>query len=223
MSIEAPTIDEREIRHKEIADLEVPIKKIFKEILPNFERGDYDLIIGIDASGRTPALIMDKLMNYVYAQKGNSFITRFLAGKGSEDGANSQINEWNPQKKVLIVEDTILSGSSIIFLTNVLREKEIAFDIVAISGYGSTGITSQRSDLGAGHIYIGTSDKVDIYGERRLSGVRKFIGETFSEPYKKWLNEGGANPSYIQEAINEARSDADIVADHLIDWYEAQK
>jgi len=125
MSIEIPKTEEQsEIRHKEIAELEAPIFKIFKEILPTLEKGEYDLIIGIDASGRIPTLIIDKLVNYVYTKNSQEFPkTRFLAGSGSKEDAEEYIKTWDPRKKVLIVEDTILTGTSVKFLTEVLNKK----------------------------------------------------------------------------------------------------
>lgn len=226
MSIEIPTTGERlGIKHEEIGHLEEPMKKIFKELLPNIEKGDYDLIIGIDASGRIPTLIVGKLINYVYAKKGNEFPkTRFLAGSGKKESAEEQINKWNPQKKVLIVEDTILSGSSIKFLANILKEKGIHFDIASISTWGSIENERQRLRLGSDNIYIGTSDSTDIYKARHLGGVKKEQGDTFARPYKKTVEgERGNIPPHVQETINEARNEADIVVDQLIDWYESQK
>jgi len=43
-------------------------------------------------------------------------------------------------------------------------------------------------------------------------------------PYKQMVKEEQGNiPPYIQESINEAREDADVVVNNLIDWYESQK
>jgi hypothetical protein len=39
------------------------------EAMDFIERGDYDLIIGIDASGRIPTLISSKVIGYIYEKK----------------------------------------------------------------------------------------------------------------------------------------------------------
>lgn len=72
---------EDEIHHKEIAQIEEPMKKIFEQISENFEEGEYDLMIGIDASGRLPSLILFKLASHIYEKNGYPApMFRFIAG-----------------------------------------------------------------------------------------------------------------------------------------------
>lgn len=199
--------------------------KIFEQIVGKLEGGEYDLIIGVDASGRIPTFIMDKLVNYIYTKKGHDYHqTRFFAGSGIIDSAAEQIRQWNPRKKVLIVEDTIVTGNSIKFLTSALKEINTHFDIIAVSS--SRYPEKLVSEFGADNVYLGGEgdDYTSIYARRNLSGVIKKRGEGgFAKPYKRVMEKHTDTSPKIQEDINEARADADIVVNNLIDWYESQK
>lgn len=237
-----PTPDKsRLIKHEEIAELEGPIKHIIEQMGNNIERGEYDLVIGIDASGRIPTLIMVKIINHIYNQNGyDSPKVRFVAGSGGKNVVNELVKKWNPQKKVLVIEDTLITGYSLKFLIEGLQENGIRFDIITVSGPDNSRMVSKFGfyKIGADNIYVGDSvGDATIYGRRNLSGIQKEVGDTFSRPYKKVKAEeqitklgeevvdpfGGSVSSYAQEQINEARTDADVVADHLINWYESQK
>jgi len=53
---------EKEIRHVEVAELEMSSKKIIEQIQDRIEREEYGIIIGDDASGRIPTLIIGGLI-----------------------------------------------------------------------------------------------------------------------------------------------------------------
>ena len=86
MTKELPVIEEREgqvIVNPEIDRLEKPMEVILEKILPDIENGRYDLIIGIDASGRLPTLATNKFIKYIYQEKGYELPkTIFMAGAG---------------------------------------------------------------------------------------------------------------------------------------------
>lgn len=199
-------------------------------MLANIEKGEYDLVIGIDSSGRIPALIIDKFINHIYSKKGYSLPgARFIAGKVGREAAKKRIQEWNPRKKVLIVEDTIVTGNSVKFLCQALVELKISFDIAAVGNWGVYSDTAEleeeiKEKLGVEKIYFGTTEPPSIYSKKDLSGViKEGLGEHFSKPYKMVGGEEYSNASAdIQENINQARADADIVVSNLIDWYESQ-
>lgn len=67
----------------EIGRLEIPTTIILEKILGNIEKGEYNLIIGADASGRIPTLVFKKFIDYVYQKLGYPLAkTIFLAGAG---------------------------------------------------------------------------------------------------------------------------------------------
>ena len=227
MSAETPIIKAERIKHEEIAYLEGPILSLLREMLPNIERGEYDLIIGIGASGPLPTLIIEKFIKHVYSKKGLVMPdTRFLAGNIIEENAEKEIEKWNPLKKVLIIEDTIASGASIRALCSILDYDGIRFDVATVANlYDRGGVDRRIADhLGAENIFFGTSMIPEIYGQHDLSGVEKEgEGESFSKSYKQSEKDRGYDTNGVQERLNEAREDAGIVSQHLIDWYESQK
>lgn len=222
---------------EEVYRLEKPIQVLLEKIIGSIERGDYELIIGADASGRVPAIIFSKFINRVYQKKGyQSPKTIFLAGAGmslknkqepdfvtyKKGMASKYIEQFN-HKRVLIVEDTIVKGSSIHFLGEILKEKGIPFDVVSVSSYNTAEeLEEARSYLGADGLYVGTERSSGIYGSRHLSGVIKEREQVFSRPYKEQFDTEKEKLN-IQENINQTRKDANIVADNLVDWYESQK
>lgn len=217
--------------NSEIAELEQPIKTVLKEMLELVERGKYDLIIGIDSSGRIPALIVKKFIDYVYSKKGIGLSNiRFLAGNVSRENVEKQVQTWNLQKRVLIIEDTIATGDSIKFLCQALREYGIFFDVATVGTLGVYSDTSEvqeeiKEKLGVENIFFGIVGEPHIYSTRHLSGViKEGSGETFSRPYTKSDDEYGDDSLLdIGESKKQARADVGIVAQHLISWYESQK
>lgn len=69
-----------------VTSLYKPMKNMLTPVLENIKRGDYQLLIGDDASGRIPTLIVRKFINDAYKQSNQPGIkTRFLAGSTTHD------------------------------------------------------------------------------------------------------------------------------------------
>lgn len=209
--------NESEVKHWQIKELEEPLRAILENFIEPIKKGEYDLIIGIDASGRIPTLIIDKFIRHIYDKNGIKLETRFLAGSRHGALVEEQIERWNPQRKVLIVEDTIASGTSITGLTGILRDKNIHFDIIAVGGPSNLNDIADR--LGADRAASGMNNTPSIYSKRHLAGVHKLPGSVFSSPRKA----GSLFSDESQQNTNEARADVKIVADHLIHWYESRQ
>ena len=169
------------------------------------------------------------LLPYVYARRAGYILfskeatdseKSFLRDK--QVGAKEHIEKFGP-RRVLIVEDTILKGSSISFMCEILKKMGIPFDVASITSYNDRKeIKEARQYLGAENLYIGTEEGVGIYGSRQLSGVIKDKEQVFSKPYKReFLDED--QQANIQRKINQARKDAGIVTGRIIDWYESKK
>lgn len=62
--------DRREVVFEEVAELELPNKIIIEKIQSRIEAGEYGLIIGDDASGRIPTLILGNFIKKISEQKG---------------------------------------------------------------------------------------------------------------------------------------------------------
>ena len=273
----------------EVSDLEEPIKRILKDILPNIERGDYQLIVGDDASGRIPTLIIDRFIKKVYKKMGfDTPQTIFFAGSrflwGSyadiqkrierdEDwfkGKWGELDEWeradigsrkerdlkraeqhpmseklkkmeeylrtknkNIEQTVenaLIVTDSIISGNTIAPIVKTMNRLGVSVDLVVVGiippGWGGPSVATENLDkreknlLGVRHLSIATEGFPKVFNRSDIAGVNKEEKELFARPIKKkYLHE----KDEIQEKIKQSREAAFVVADHLIDWYEAQK
>ena len=154
------------IENKEIEYLEEPIFIILEKLRESIENGDYGTIIGDDASGRIPALIIGKFLNSYNAKHGLGKVeTLFLAGSGSKpkrevahfikgDDIKSYLETRDLEKDVLIVTDTISSGNSLKPLTLALKRMGKKYDIASVGNQ-----VMNENSIGE---YLGTKP---IYGE----------------------------------------------------------
>ncbi len=117
-------------------------------------------------------------------------------------------------KKVLVVTDTISSGSSLKPLITTLREADISFDIACI------GMISllPPAELGAENVFFGKIGLPSIYAQRELAGVEK-DENNFSLKTKliKSPHETKESMETIQLTINKARRDAHLIADQVFE------
>ena len=171
-----------------IDELEDPIKRIIDQLREEIDKGQISLIIGEDASGRIPTLIVASVINNIYKSKGFKIPQiKFIAGSRNIAG----MTEWymrdkkdkirklieqipNNGDRVLIVTDTIVSGSSVEPIASVLdtlgKEKIIA----TIGTEDIKGADEDRKRrIGAGRVVSGGLATPVIYQNKDLSGVRK--------------------------------------------------
>ncbi|PQJ76949.1 phosphoribosyltransferase [Polaribacter glomeratus] len=85
---------------------------------------DFDLIVGVPRSGMLPANLLSLYLNRPYTD-----IDSFLNGHIYKAGARSQFFEPGAHKKVLVVEDSIASGSAMIEVKESLKHLEGKFDL----------------------------------------------------------------------------------------------
>lgn len=161
----SPTTPEKEIILEEVAELEKPIKKIIEKILPRIESGEYGLIIGDDASGRIPTLILGNFIKKISEQKGlnkpniifipgklemesESFWGKIFSSKNiSASQQQEELDEYisnrggNKEKKILIVTDTVKYGDSLKTLLSLLKEMGFTCDIATI------GVETGKADI----------------------------------------------------------------------------
>jgi len=85
---------------------------------------DFDLIVGVPRSGMLPANLLALYLNRPYTD-----IHSFLNGHIYKAGARSQFFDISEFKKILVVDDSIASGSAMIELKESLKHLESKFDI----------------------------------------------------------------------------------------------
>ncbi|WP_372744822.1 phosphoribosyltransferase family protein [Lutibacter sp.] len=85
---------------------------------------DIDLIVGVPRSGMLPANLLSLYLNRPYTD-----IHSFLNGHIYKAGARSQFFDISEFKKILVVDDSIASGSAMIEVKESLKHLESKFDI----------------------------------------------------------------------------------------------
>ena len=188
-----------EIEYPEIAELEQPIKTIFSSLRREIEAGGYSLVIGLDASGRLPALVIKSALEQIYEKKG--FLkpeTFFCAGfrTSSSDKVKSQKRaqlkelfvkfierihfNFDLNKKALIVEDSVNKGGSFGPVVVMLENMGIKADVVAMTMVHPPKQREEAEPSSSGKpsglvvkVYIGGYGVPKIYDTPYLSGVIK--------------------------------------------------
>jgi adenine/guanine phosphoribosyltransferase-like PRPP-binding protein len=203
---EIPHEEKKEvIEYPEVAELEQPIKRIFDQLRERINSRTYPLLIGLDASGRIPALIIHEALGQVYGRKGFTkpeifFCAGFRAASSEEvkikKGAElkEKITKFIQQrnvglekgKRVLIVEDAIGKGGSTSPIIQVLNEMGYAVDVAAM-GYieSADQIRVEGKGKKSGvvldvKVAIGQKGNPRIYDTPCLAGVMKHPGSVFS-------------------------------------------
>lgn len=227
------------IHFLEIAELEDPLEKILEEIGSQ----DFDLIIGDDASGRIPTLIISKffraraenknqkppptifIANTPEAQQGME-LKKTRRGKITELVKKTVRSNGNIPLKVLIVTEYIVSGRTLEQLVSVLRQMgfNIKIATLGVSGFltmpTKKNMQELKEKLGVDIIYGGYGEP-GIYHNRKLAGVKKGsdLTKIHSQSSKKLEASLGASETEVEEiqkTINLSREDVNVMAERLI-------
>ena len=220
-----------------IQGLKEPIEKLLVQMHTAIENGEYNLIIGMDTSGRLPTLIFDRIIKHIYKQNGNeSPTTIFSPGKYLEyhylgDG-KSEIDKQlqtltDKTKKVLIVDDIVATGRSVKKLAELLDNLGVKFDVATISFLGYPGAEEEMKDiLTDQNFFFGEEESEEnthnVYHNREISGVFK---SRFSKttPIKEGMSVSQVTADkFSRQVFLAARQEAGTLADELINWYESE-
>ncbi|MEX2090670.1 MAG: hypothetical protein WD989_00875 [Candidatus Paceibacterota bacterium] len=246
---EKPVEAEKEIRLEEVAELEKPIKKIIEKIKDRIENGEYGLIIGDDASGRIPARILGDFIREISKIKGlyqpNTIFIPSKLQKGGwffkekenqQDKFEQHISKFGavPNKKILIITDTVFSGESLKVLTSLIRNAGYDLDIATIGQefdgpLGRPDAFPEENLRGAQIISgefemseeqkqkTGWAHTPKIYANKKMSGVfksgfksRKLADSNYTSDLER---------DQIQYSIEQSRVDAKKMTNRLVDWY----
>ncbi|RJQ35090.1 hypothetical protein C4556_01070 [Candidatus Parcubacteria bacterium] len=219
-----------------VEDLRQPVENILIELLPDIESGAYSTIIGDDASGRVPTIILAHVIKSIYELKGHQPpVVRFLAGstgllkdQKSEDVADiavekakslaeqvkkiqDTVRKHSEPKKVLIVTDIIDTGESIQTLLSALKRNDWDADVATI-GTTDEAKLQELSDLWGTRIVRGRWTGAMIYQDKALTGVQKKKGDLFATPHPE------ADPDRVRHGRDVARQ----IARELFDKYKTK-
>lgn len=224
--------EQNERVEESIGGLEIPAKELLRQLSPEIERGAYRAVLGIDSSGRIPALILSGVIKNRYEVLGHdSPKTLFLAG-GVDlsveklEEKQGAIREYiktllengtlSRESKVLVVEDTTISGRSLRSITDALRAEEVPFDVAIFALNETVGVTREElADSVGTNIYgVSTFGDSSVAHKPSLSGVRKKHSEVFARPY---------NSRYRNRVMVGAREEAGRLIDGLSQWYVSSR
>ncbi len=217
------------IASTEIAELEAPLRLVIEQILSKIEAGHYSTIIGVDASGRIPTLVISRFIKHVYGEFGlEDPRVIFIAGMSKNKEVEKYLDEIGLSAKegVLLVEDTLVTGSSVESLTQALNSRGINFDFATVGAFVYDNVQLYKDRIkhstGADNVYFGSKGQPLIYKQRHLGGVRKQDGDLFSTPIREEVFEETKREN-VQKIVNEAREDVKTLVNKLVKWYESKK
>jgi len=217
----------------EIAALGEPVYRIMKQLRAGFEQGQYQVIIGDDASGRIPALIVGEVAGKICHDAGREQpMIRFFAGsrfygtlidKTSSKWLNKKetiketlsLIDWH--SKALLVTETISTGASLELLIEQLRELGIQHEIAVVSLNGESEPKKKLEEKLGVPIYAGGSGLPPIYNKKTLSGVVKKPQETYAVPLRE------ADESADNFSVKQSREDVHILAEHIYERLKEEK
>ncbi|MBI5045555.1 MAG: hypothetical protein HZC14_00920 [Candidatus Niyogibacteria bacterium] len=226
-----------------IKQLEWPATSLVDQLKDKIDNDEYDILIGDDASGRVPTLILRSVINERKHQshadkppKENEISTKFIAGGRiftvENDAAVSDFfKQIRPQtkKKALLVTEYMAAGKGVDRLARILNEVGMDFDVAAFSSTSSFEYYKlHRANLKDHELFIGV-DSVDpplIYAQSSLSGVTKKTKLTgydpvmymsaHAKPEKKSKDRSRIDRLRQQKFINQVREDIKILADEVV-------
>jgi hypothetical protein len=163
-------------------ELESLILPLVKKLKESIDKGEYDMLIGDDASGRIPTLILrgvindrNRKLNPDLKSSESEIKTRFVAGGQlrSIEQLKSAIEKLRPEvkKKALVVTEYIYSGKSMERFSSILKNLNIPFDIATLkSEFTSNGSNFQRflnelRDIGE---FLGIADPRSEFGQDNI-------------------------------------------------------
>jgi hypothetical protein len=201
---------------REISELEYPIQNIIRQLKDKIDSGHYDLLVGDDASGRIPALILKKIFDRQYEKRGLEkpelrFIAggRFLDREIKENKINQLVREYTPlyHKNALLITEYIQTGIGMQNTLEALKTSGLNVEIASLSSSGYSSIEDTISEP----IYPGRIGETVplVYGVARISGVTK----TGMDPHSNRL-------TGVETKVKQARANVAELAEKLNDWYD---
>ena len=234
--------DEKEVPNKggyenfSIKDMEPNLEGIISQLKEKIDSGYFELIIGDDASGRVPALILKKVFDKIYTEKGfEKPDLKFFAGakgtlhKSRRDQNQKDITELakqfgKPGAKTLLVTEYLKTGLGLQSMANALKDAGLDVEIATLSEYPeSLDMIKKNLPFPIHSGDVGYAP--DIYGEYQLGGVIKNSDKP-GAPYAKLFKPGFwsiATEQDVRDAVKSTRRDINIAANKLVENYNSEE
>lgn len=179
-----------------LRQLERLSESLLESLRNDIEKGTIGTIVGVDSSGRIPALLVSKVIKRIYAKRSfRPLETRFLKGKIHKNpialkrlpGAIEEM-DISKDRKVLVVDEAYTTGTSVRSIMETFKEFGYQVELVVFSSFDRK---SMKEKYVAHHPT--ENEFVEIFKRYRMSGVTK---DTDSE-------ELHATPNYKLEFADE--------------------
>ncbi len=223
---------------EEIGILEAPIENLVRQLWEAIISGKYDVIIGDDAAGRIPTLVIRKIMEVMMRESNPNLTaeedreklkTFFVAGGVRNENNQTLLDLFKKIKpsiknRALVVTEYIFSGSTIGKISALLEEADIPFDTATVLAdkenlkQVNNLLSSKGHNLLFGQSYTGKVPRIYQFG--KISGVltrrndNSIIGNSaHAMPYRKALEnfDYSVFDIYIENPKEgEARKSSDI-------------
>lgn len=259
-------VERRYIKSHFIEQLRDPAEYLVQQMKKDIDNGSYGMIIGDDASGRLPSILIKKVIDKANLLSGRPAIPAKFIALYRPTGPDSNIfwdilDPWEIEqidsledsdqknektkiiekeitekfiphldrealkdKKIVVVTDNIVGGSTIEPLLKTLKTSGFKFDVATIAAMSPSDTRKVIIESGAENFYFGEDYQINsIYDKKWLAGVKKDKSKfkTTSDAYKPRIDKEKDSPEdiaekiYAQEKINEAREDINILADKI--------
>lgn len=224
-----PEIQPPEFEIKEFEKARENFENLTEQLTPAIRNHEYNVVIGDDASGRIPALVISGLMKEVYKEdKVISPRILFLAGghyeeEGIEKDAFNYLNKLktkkivSPKDNILLVTEYIDTAISISRIIHILKKVGLNCDIVALGvswlGHDKLGDPKEFNcpELKEIKSYSGGIG-LHFYRKSDMSGVEKHGGQVLAKRRK-----GERKP------LIETRQDVKTMVNYLKQIYDREK
>lgn len=238
---------DQERREERIFELKEPFRIILRELAEDINSGKIQTLIGDDASGRIPTLILRNCIAEIYSENNMPAPrTFFINGPGGGSELNDEQREkrvgdiaqhfkqkmpnLDPDKKILLITEAISSGGSISLTLDACKQLGVPVEIVSVGIEGDNGKGYLEKMLGV-KVYSGMGGTPLIYDSPAFAGVYKekphqtaltrYPSKSvplFSQPYKKQFEK--RNQAEKQLWLNEIRREMHVLSDELLEQYK---
>jgi adenine/guanine phosphoribosyltransferase-like PRPP-binding protein len=234
------SLSEEERVREYIRTFEGPAQHILDQLETNIQAGVYSHILGIDASGRIPALIVGKYISVRYREADRQPPAKLFAGPNLKGDSTPQLAElfadWEAikrsGKRVLIVDDTIYRGTSLRRVSYELLRRGVPFEIAVFAAVNSDedGIEQWRDFMGAKALYVGDyiyyGDEIEdeplpIVKRRDLLGVKRVLEDPDDHEFVyKPVTEVDISDNAL---FREGRKEVSVLVDDLLAQREQKR
>jgi adenine/guanine phosphoribosyltransferase-like PRPP-binding protein len=216
-----------EFKLEEFEQSREELESLVKQLMPAIKNHEYNIIVGDDASGRIPTLILGGLMKEIY-KKDNATPPQilFFAGRhlqyyeGEENLVSEFFQKLEKQKEIkpsssnaLVVTEYMSTGATMVSFVKTFKKLGLSCDVATLVANGPERHYKDKYDFNK--IYIGNAlgGVAPFYGSRIFAGVKqKPEDKIFASPLNVY-----------REMVITARKDSKKMIEYLKQIYEREK